>query len=222
MKAFTALLLKLWILLGIAFSAVHAQSAGARPPASRDSAQASLDSSIARARGPQSWTSDRVRLGLGDIITVLIDERTLASARLNENAADQRSKNLGLSATPPAAAGAPPSITAASASFGADGDSRRQGESTRENGFRSEMSARVVAVSPTGMLKVTGKKMVNVDKNRQEVTVTGWVRPQDIASATNAVESWRLADAEIVYGQQGKLGKPKAGLLGKLLGAIWP
>jgi len=64
--------------------------------------------------------------------------------------------------------------------------------------------------------------MVAVDKSKQQVTLTGWVRPQDISVSTNTVPSWRLADAEIAYGQQGSLGKPKTGLLTKLLDVIWP
>ena len=64
-------------------------------------------------------------------------------------------------------------------------------------------------------------KLVNLDKNRQEVTLTGWVRPQDV-SAQNAVESSRIANAEIVYAGKGDLGKPKSGILGRVLGMVWP
>ena len=106
--------------------------------------------------------------------------------------------------------------------FDNKGDSRKRGQALRENDFRSQMSARVIGVSPTGMLKIRGHKLVNVDKNQQDVVVTGWIRPQDIAVGTNSVESARIADAEIDYAQKGALGAPRSGILSRVLGAIWP
>ena len=44
-----------------------------------------LDSLAAAPAQRQSWTSDKQRLGIGDIVTILIDERTLASANLTDN-----------------------------------------------------------------------------------------------------------------------------------------
>ncbi len=62
---------------------------------------------------------------------------------------------------------------------------------------------------------------VDVDKNKQEITFTGWVRPEDV-SAQNAVDSWRVADAQLVYAGKGPLGKPKGGIVGRVLGMVWP
>jgi flagellar basal body L-ring protein FlgH len=47
------------------------------------------------------------------------------------------------------------------------------------------------------------------------------VRPQDI-SARNLVESWRLADAELLYESTGDLGNPKKGIITRILGILWP
>lgn len=165
----------------------------------------------------RSWTSDRPRLDVGDIVTVLIDERTVASAILRDTDADRRSRQMDARLSTPGGGG-----TAAGVTSGQDTDSRRTGENVRQNNFRSEVSARVVAISPTGMLQVRGQKEVQVDKSRQLVTITGWVRPNDIAASTNTVESWRLADAQIAYAQSGALGKPKSGILTRVIGIIWP
>ena len=84
------------------------------------------------------------------------------------------------------------------------------------------MSVRIVAVdSTTGLLQVKGAKLVDVDRNKQEVTFTGWVRPQDV-SPQNTVESFRVADAQLLYTAKGGLGKPKGGILGRILGMVWP
>jgi flagellar L-ring protein precursor FlgH len=198
--------------------ALAAQSAGA----AAKTAPPAPDSLAAAPSHRQSWTSDKQRLGIGDIVTILIDERTLASANLTDNNSETKKKGLGLDVEPPGSPGKPSVGIKATADFNNDGASRKQGEATRRNSFQSEMSARVIAVSPGGMLRIRGHKLVNVDKNVQDVTVTGWIRPQDIAIATNTIASARIADAEVNYTQQGALGKPRSGLLSKLFGAIWP
>ena len=208
------------ILLALGFAA--SLPAQASPGTKRPAAPAVADSFALQPVSRSSWTSDRQRYGIGDIITVMIDERTLASANLTDNNSESKEKRLGLNIAPPAAPGAPSGAMKATMDFNQSGDSRKHGDAIRGNSFRSALSARVIAVSPTGMLQVRGKKMVNVDENQQDVTVTGWIRPQDIAVGTNTVESTRLADAEVVYGQKGALGKPRSGILSRVLGAIWP
>jgi flagellar basal body L-ring protein FlgH len=41
-------------------------------------------------------------------------------------------------------------------------------------------------------------------------------------SAQNQVESWRVADAQLLYTSEGSLGKPKGSIIGRILGAVWP
>jgi flagellar L-ring protein precursor FlgH len=105
---------------------------------------------------------------------------------------------------------------------GRDVESRRSGESMRGNAVRAEISARVVAISPTGMLQLEGEKDLRVDRGRQRLSIAGWVRPNDISVATNSVESWRMADAEVRLRQSGRLGKPRGGIIGGILGLLWP
>lgn len=180
------------------------------------------DSFAAQPAVRQSWTSDKMRFGIGDIVTILIDESTNASANLTDNNSETKAKAMDLSFQPPGAAGAAAGPTSVSASFNNNGNSQKSGQAMRQNEFKSTLSARVIAVSPTGMLKIRGHKLVNVDKNQQDVTVTGWIRPQDIAVGANTVASSRIADAEVDYGQKGALGKPRSGVLSRVLGAIWP
>lgn len=168
----------------------------------------------------QSWTSARRSFVVGDVVTVLVDEYTLASANTNNSASDRRRRDLGFGARLPGGTGS----TSMSADIGTDNntDSRQSGEALRQNRFQSEMSVRIVAVdSATGLLQLQGAKLVDVDKNKQEVTFTGWVRPQDV-SPQNTVESFRVADAQLLYTAKGNLGKPKGGILGRILGMVWP
>lgn len=167
--------------------------------------------------GRQSWTSDRIRLKVGDVVTVLIDERTLASANLRENASDRRRRDMAAGVSLPEG-----EQMAGSLGTNRDVESRRSGESVRGNSISGEISARVKSISPTGMLELEGEKDLRVDRGRQRIIISGWVRPNDIAVATNTVESWRLADAQIRLRQSGRLGKPRGGIIGAIVGLVWP
>jgi flagellar L-ring protein precursor FlgH len=83
------------------------------------------------------------------------------------------------------------------------------------------MSVRVVAVGPNGLLQVKGTKKIDVDKAMQDIVFSGWVRAQDV-SVSNVVESSRVADVQLGYASPGPLGKPKQGILTKVVGALWP
>lgn len=174
----------------------------------------------AAARAPrQSWLSDRRDFTVGDIITVLLDEYTLASKNQGDANSDRRSRDASVSVGQNVVA----SLPDVGADFGThnDAESRRLGESTRQTRFQSEMTVRVTAVEAGGRLRIEGKKVVNVDKNREEILLKGWVRAQDV-QPNNSVESFRIGNAELVYNSRGSLGKPKGGIISRLLGALWP
>ncbi len=189
-------------------------------PAATEVATPTVPAEVEQRRAPRrSWTADRRDLSVGDIVTVLVDEHTLASANKSTNAVDRRRRDAGLGfqvRSPTSSTG-----TNIGVSTNNDGESRQSGAATRQNRFTSEISVRVTEVMPNGLLKIEGRKLVNVDKAQQEVTLTGWIRPEDV-SATNLVDSWRIANAEIVYVDKGPLGKPAGGMLGRMIGRMWP
>jgi flagellar L-ring protein precursor FlgH len=63
-------------------------------------------------------------------------------------------------------------------------------------------------------------KVIDVDRNKQEMTLSGLVRPQDVDSR-DVVESSSIADARLVYISKG-LDRPRSGILGRIVGIIWP
>lgn len=201
----------------IAPANAHAQQAPPDQSATADAARADAP----QLGGRMSWTSSRSGFAVGDIITVLVDEATLASARKGVTATDRRWRDADFTMSSPGSSAAPG--TRMDAGFGTrnDAESIQRGESTRGTAFRTELGVRVVEVSPSGMLKVEGAKTVTVDKDVQEVMVSGWLRPQDV-SPRNVVVSDRLADATITFGSTGNLAKPRGGIIGRVLGMIWP
>ncbi|HEY0931400.1 MAG TPA: flagellar basal body L-ring protein FlgH [Gemmatimonas sp.] len=162
-----------------------------------------------------SWTADRRAFAVGDIITVLVDDYTITTAVKENVSTDTRTRGLSVNARLPES----------SKSVGIDSrnaaDQTQRGQARRENRFQNELSVRVVSVGHNGLLQVKGTKIIDVDKSKQDIVFTGWVRAQDI-SVSNLVESSRVADLQIGYASPGPLGKPKQGILTKVLGALWP
>lgn len=163
-----------------------------------------------------SWISDRRAFAVGDIITVLIDDYTISTAVKDNIATDTRSRNLGVAIRIP---------LQGTRSGGIDGrndaNTQQRGALRRENRFQNEMSVRVVAMGDNGLLQVRGEKNITVDKAQQDVVFEGWVRAQDV-SPQNLVESYRVADATLMYSSPGPLGKTKSGLFTKILGLFLP
>jgi flagellar L-ring protein precursor FlgH len=195
--------------------AVQAQDAPAAPPAAPATAEA------AATRPPrQSWTSSRRAFNQGDVLTVLVDEHTLAAALKGANNSDRRYRDLGVSAG--GGAGMPiPSIDADIGTTNS-AESRQRGDLTRENRFRGEMAVRIMEIDPaTGLLRIEGKKVIEVEKHHEELSLTGWARPQDV-SHSNMLDSWRIANAELLYTSTGSLGKPNQSMIARLLSIFWP
>lgn len=161
-----------------------------------------------------SWTADGHRLREGDIVTVLVDEYILASANKDQVATREKDRNLSLSARTGG------KTMGGGLSTENDVGNRERGESSRQQRFSGEISVRVVGVSPSGMLQVEGTKKLQIDEVEEEVTIRGWLRPQDV-SMQNTVESWRLTEAEILYSSNGTLGET-GGFWSRLFDAIWP
>jgi len=182
----------------------------------------SKDEAATPRRRLLSWTSDRREYQVGDVITVLVSEATLASATKSQSGSDQQTRKNDLGLTPPKiGTSALPEIDA-TMSMGKNASSKQDGNASRNVNFRGDISVRVVAVdAKTGLLQIKGTKLVDVDKNKQTLNLAGWVRPEDV-SMDNAVLSERVADAQLTYSLSGDLGKTRGGIIGRLLNVFWP
>ena len=184
----------------------------AQTPAASAGTPAAADSMRPRARG--SWTSDRRDFAVGDIITVLVDETTLASANKGQSGSDQQSRDMGF--TVPVGPFPEMNITTNKSA-----SSTQNGRASRNVSFKGQMTVRVTKVEPTGVLEIKGARTVDVDKNKQQLTLTGFVRPQDV-SRDNMVVSARIADAQLLYSLSGDMGATRGGIIGRLASVFWP
>jgi flagellar L-ring protein precursor FlgH len=218
-RLLTPLALVLWPAALVAQAAPPA--AGAVPPAAPATASATPAAGAAGTTATAAipvrsgWVSDRRQFAVGDIITVLVDDYTISTAVKENTAQDTRNRGFGLSARLPSSS-QNVNIDARNSA-----DQTQRGQARRENRFQNEMSVRVVAMGPNGLLQVKGTKKIDVDKAMQDIVFTGWVRAQDV-SVSNVVESSRVADVQLGYASPGPLGKPKQGIVSKVLGIVWP
>jgi len=195
--------------------------AAAAQQAAPDSAAQAQDNTVAALAGRRSWLSDRRDFRPGDLITVLVDEYTLATANKSTIASRDRSSQASLDVEDATARPGRRDLIDVGFRSRLGAESRERGQATRQDRLAAEITVRVVEITPGGLMRVEGGKTVIMDEHEQYVTLTGWVRPEDV-TAENVVESWRIADSRIEYRAEGKLGKPRAGLLSRILGVIWP
>lgn len=177
------------------------------------------DNTPSSNRGRWDWTGDARRFNVGDIVSVLIDEYTIATADRTTIAQQDRNRRTTL-AGGYGGAGMSGDVSAG-VRTGNSADSRDRGRDSRQDRLAAEVTTRVVAVEANGALRIEGTKKVQIDSHEKEIVVRGLVRPEDVLHG-NVVDSWRLADAEILYLTNGKLGRARGGILGRIVGAIWP
>ncbi len=169
-----------------------------------------------------SWTADRHDFQVGDLITIALDEITIATASTSQNGSDAQTRQNDLAVTPPKVGKTTIPPISAEMSMGKQSSSSQSGDAARKLAFQGNLSVRVVAVDPkTGMIQIKGQKTVDVDKNKQTMDFSGWLRPEDVPR-TNLVESSLVADAQLNYALNGQIGKTRGGILGRLLSSIWP
>jgi len=181
-------------------------------PTTADTTAASTAPIVVAVDVRQSWTSDRRPLRLGDILTIVVDESALASEQASEVARSDRNQKAGLE-------GAPFPTDLHSLGMGLNASSNNTGTTRRAGSLLAVVSVQVVSVDPNGVAKVEGTKLVTVDGRDQELRISGLVRSEDV-SQQNTILSSRIANGEIFY--KGKKISPKKGIIGKLLGLLWP
>ena len=200
------------IVAGLVLTASSAADLAAQQPVNAAGTQVAGATPAAAQPAPRaSWYMDRRTWAPGDVVSIIIDEFTLVAAGASDRAIDRRRGEGLLTIFPSSRNGL---------SVRGRDESDVRGTSTRDDRLRTEVSVRIAEVSPSGTLRLEGRKLITIDKHEQEFVFRGWARPQDIL-ANNVIEGWRVADLELLYVSNGELKKPKKGLISRLLGIIF-
>ncbi|ARS27742.1 flagellar basal body L-ring protein FlgH [Sphingomonas sp. KC8] len=154
---------------------------------------------------------------VGDVLTILLVERTQATKSTASNT--DRSGSIGLTppATGPLALFDPSDVTA---SGGAKFDGK--GAASQSNALSGEISVTIAAVYPNGTYLVRGEKLLTLNRGDEMIRISGIVRAADI-STDNRVLSTRVADARISYAGKGDVARAsKPGWLSSFFSIISP
>lgn len=166
-----------------------------------------------------SLLGDRRAMRRGDILTVVmeIDER----AEISNDTSRQRggSENLSIpdlfglpqraEASLPAGASMSPAVSIDSSS-----QSSGRGSVKRNEKLTLRLAATVVDVLPNGTLSIAGSQELRVNFELRALTVTGYVRPEDI-TRQNVITYDKIAAARVSYGGRGQISAIQQPRLGQ-------
>ncbi len=157
---------------------------------------------------------------IGDVLTVLLVERTDASKQASTNT----QKETTVDNQNPVILGGSVTVNGRPIlqnQIEGDQNFRGQGASSQSNSLAGTITVTVIERYPNGNLKVAGSKQLALNQGSEKVSIVGVVRPLDI-STENTVTSDRLAVAEISYGGKGVVDDANSmGFLARFFNTPW-
>lgn len=169
------------------------------------------------ANGYAALTSGARAAMVGDVITIQLVERTAATK--SNSASTSKSGNFDLS---PPTTGPLALFEASDINIGGDQSFSGSGRAAQTNSLFGEISVTIAQIYPNGTMKVKGEKLLNLNRGKEYIQMTGIIRAADI-SADNRVLSSRVADAKISYAGTGEIAHAsKQGWLQRFFSAISP
>lgn len=177
------------------------------------------------SRGSSLFEDVRARR-VGDVITVVLLERTNAA----KSASTSTSKDNSINIQNPTLFGSPFAFSSSllggsprslENSLGSSRSFTGEGGSEQSNQLTGNITATVVEELPNGYLRIRGEKLISINKGDEYIRLTGVVRPVDI-QADNSILSTMVANAEISYGGTGVLADAsEMGWLSRFFNSRW-
>jgi flagellar L-ring protein precursor FlgH len=166
---------------------------------------------------------------VGDIITIVLDEKTISSKStavdINKESDISLLENgnqtiLGRDTTKNL-----PIIGGVTVPLSATQDRAFTGDASADqsNSLQGNISVSIVDILPNGNLIVRGEKWMTLNRGEEYIRVSGILRKEDV-TLQNTVSSTKLANARISYSGTGDLANSqKMGWLGRFFNSVvWP
>ncbi len=165
-------------------------------------------------KGSWSLYSDRKAHGVGDILTILISERTTnTTSKSNSN---EKSGNVDLGV----GTGLFSFLKKATGANYSD-NFEANGSSTATNRSTGNITVTVMEVEPNGNMIVEGTQSIWQNKDEHKITLRGIVRQDDV-SVNNTVPSTKVADATVHFDGKGPLNaKQRQGILTQIFNILF-
>lgn len=180
---------------------------------------------------PDTWAlatrlyGDRTARAKGDLVTIVIVEESQSSKDASR-ATDQSTAmggSMGFShPRVDSRSVAWTNISLPAYSLDVKNSSSGKGSASTRDSLSGAITARIIEVLPNGTLLIEGKKTVTIQKDYIEITVSGTIRREDIAS-DNTVKSTSVADATIRLESTGSVSDAaKRGWFGRIIDWVNP
>ncbi len=153
------------------------------------------------SHGYAPLTSGNRAAAVGDLLTIVLVERTQAVKTATANTG--RTGSIGL--TPPAK-GPLAIFTPEEFNMGGSSTFDGKGQAAQSNQLTGEVSVTVAAVFPNGTMLVRGEKQMRLNQGDEFIRLSGLVRQVDIG-ADNRIASTRVANAQITYTGKGDIAR---------------
>lgn len=170
------------------------------PPMVKVSEDAGRDGSLFADRNVFALFQDRRAYREGDILTVMLAERTQSSKRANT--AIDKSSGIGVGA--PLIGGE--TFDDIATSVNGSRDFNGGASTSQQNSLTGFITVTVADVLPNGTLSVRGEKWIRLNQGDEYIRLSGLVRVEDIDGG-NRVSSQRIANAQITYSGRGSLAE---------------
>jgi flagellar L-ring protein precursor FlgH len=156
---------------------------------------------------------------VGDLVTVLIVEKTSAKSQAQTALKKSSKAGGGISAL----FGLNKSVLdLTNVQMRGSAEHQGKGETGRNTVFTGQITAQVIAVQPNGNLVIQAQKNVVINGESQVLTLTGIVRPEDIDN-TNTVTSDRIFNLQVTYTGEGVLtDAEEPGIIWRIITKLWP
>ena len=171
--------------------------------AARARAPAPPNGAIFQASAYRPIFEDRQARMVGDILTVVISEKTSAGKSQDNSGSKSGSADSSITKL----LQVPASTLAGLGAAGSTSNKfEEKGAVSSSNTFNGTMTVTVIDVLPNGNLLVSGEKQIAFDKGNEYVRFSGVVNPATI-SPGNVVTSTQVADARFEYRTNSRIDK---------------
>ncbi len=212
----------LCVLLGLVGCGTTPSTIVEHPTTARPQAQptqVASNGAIYQAAAYRPLFEDRRARHVGDVLTIVINEKTQAGKQASSNA----SKTSAVDSSISAVAGLPlKTLQGLGLNSEASNEYADKSALNSSNTFSGSVSVTVIEVLPNGNLIVAGEKQIALDKGTEYIRLSGVVQPDTIL-AGNTVSSTKVADARIEYRTSAKFDTAEVmGWLGRFFLSFIP
>jgi len=176
----------------------------------------------------KSQFSDRKAISEGDIITILIEESSMAQS----SNSTQNGKSLEIGGESGAKSESEKtdktlfnSLAKMIPLFGAaakgSSDFKKQAQDSRKTALKTTISVVVEEIDENGNIKLRGERLVKINNADQKMVISGICRTDDV-SVDNTISSTKVANASIIFNGNVDFSNDKRkGFFAKAANGIW-